>query len=484
MHTLSSPEPSAQLSRIKLLYEDLHAALSPLFPPNHPVLVTLSSHLSPTSSPLDSALMHLRELLASLRERCAPVRDPEIEALQRLLDDPPIRSLPPVALATLVTDIVRNILRLSEIMKDDLSQFVLGAMTEGQLRSVIVKQASSTEREIVTDIWHRDRISQAWVSWLDKLKPPIHLSSISAEPHFLWLVRIVQALGSPLPVSCPLPSRTVQISPTASSDPDSNEIVGSSTQNVNTLPPVYFFSTPTLLKIQNYLQALVIAASLRILTRFPAPTRSSPASSESSDPDSFMSRIWTLLRAEIAGEPDASDTRLINLADEVVRARTQANAILSTASSTLSREDEATLRAAVDRTLRYEDPVYKLLQSRLMTELSNVLVKRRQGDATRVVAGVGPVTLRTGRDGERAGKRPRLVLNLEDNDMDESPTPHRGSTQMVTGVKGFEGPVLGRATTEVFEQVDSCLVWVKRVWGDVIETGNVKDVGLPRKSGT
>ncbi|KAG8213694.1 hypothetical protein J3R82DRAFT_10392 [Butyriboletus roseoflavus] len=65
--TLSNPEPSAQLSRMKLLYGDLHVALSPLLPSKHPVLVTLSSPLSPTSSPLDSALMHLREVLASLR---------------------------------------------------------------------------------------------------------------------------------------------------------------------------------------------------------------------------------------------------------------------------------------------------------------------------------------------------------------------------------------------------------------------------------
>ncbi|KAG8213692.1 hypothetical protein J3R82DRAFT_10390 [Butyriboletus roseoflavus] len=95
-----------------------------------------------------------------------------------------------------------------------------------------------------------------------------------------------------------------------------------------------------------------------------------------------MSRVWTLLRAEIAGEPDASDTKLINLADEVIRARKQATATHSTpASSPLSKEDEVTLRAAVDRTLRPEDPVYKLLQRRLLTELFNVLVKRRQRDA-------------------------------------------------------------------------------------------------------
>jgi hypothetical protein len=437
--TLSSPEPSAQLPRIKVLYGDLHDALSPLLPPSHPVLVTLSSPLSPTSSPLHSALVHLREVLASLRQRCAPVRDPDIAALHRPLDDPPT----PVALATLVAETIRSILKLSEVMKDDLSQFVLGSMTEQQLTSVVAKQAKTSEREIVSDMWHRDGITQAWASWLQP-----HPSSSPEEP-FLWIVRIVQALGSSLPVSCPFPSGT-EIPPASNT----------AAPNANTLPPLFFFSTPTLLKIQNYLQALVIAASLRILTRL-------PSSSDTPDPDSFMSRVWTLLRAEIAGDPDASDTKLINLADEVVRARTQAYA------STLSKDDDAALRAAVDRTLRYEDPVYKLLHRRLLTELSSVLVKRRQGGAARDA--VAPATLRTGRDGERAGKRPRLVLDPDD--MDDART--RSSPRIVTEVKGFEDPVLSRATVEVFEQVDSCLEWVERVWGDVVETGNVSS---PRKS--
>lgn len=479
--TLSNPEPSAQLSRIKLLYGDLHVALSPLFPSKHPVLVTLSSPLSPTSSPLDSALMHLREVLASLRERCAPVRDPEIEALQRPLDDPPVRSPRPVALATLVSETVGNILRLCKVMKDDLSQFVLGSMTEQQLRSVVARQAKTTEREIVIDIWRRDNIVQGWASWLDNLQSHASLSSISAEPRFLWIVRIVQALGSSSPASCPFPSRTIQLSPTTSSGHDSNETTESSTLNVNILPPVFFLSAPTLLKIQNYLQALVIAASLRILTRLPAPTHSSNASSNPPDPDSFMSRVWTLLRAEIAGEPDASDTKLINLADEVIRAREQATTAHSI--SPLSKEDEVTLRAAVDRTLRPEDPVYKLLQRRLLTELSNVLVKRRQGDAAKDVGdGATPMTLRTGRVGERVGKRPRLMLNLEDPE--ESRIPPRSPSLFTIDVKGFEDTVLSRATAEVFEQMDSCLGWMESVWGDVIDTGHVQDIGSPpRKNG-
>lgn len=482
LDSLSNPEPSVQLSRIKLLYRDLHVALSPLLPPKHPVLVTLSSSLSPTTSPLNSAVMHLREVLAILRERCAPVRDSEIEVLQEALAEPPTRSSRPVALATLVAETIKSIWRLSETMKGDLSQFTLGNMTEQQLRSVVAKQASTAEREIVLDIWHRERVLQGWVPWLDKQPPPAHLCSIAAGPSFLWIVRVVQALGLSSPVSCPLPSRTMQVSPTASSDHDSGN-KESSTQNVNVLPAVFFFSAPTLLMIQNYLQALVIAASLRILTCLPKPSRSSRSDPDPPDSDSFMSRVWTLLRAEIAGEPGATDTKLINLADEVVSARIQASAAgtpATPAPAPLSKEDEATLRAAVDRMLRPDDPVFKLLQRRLLTELSDVLVKRRQGHAAQDV-GI-PTVLRTGRDGERAGKRSRLVLNPED--MDELRTLPRNPSRMVIDIKGFEDPVLSRATVEVFEQVDSCLAWVENVWSDVIENGDVKDVGNSPKSDT
>ncbi|KAF8844682.1 hypothetical protein BDN67DRAFT_942801 [Paxillus ammoniavirescens] len=471
--TLSNTEPSVQLSRLKILYGDMHIALSPLLPPKHPVLVTFSSPLSPTSSPLDSTVMHLREVLSSLRKRCAPVRDPEVEALQRMIDDPPIRSSPPIALAKLVSEIFKSILSLSELMKEDLSQFVLGSMTEQQLKSVIAKQAKTTEREIVLDFWRQDRIEQPWALWLEGLKPQANLSSAAAEPRFSWIVRVVQALGSSSPVSCALPTRTVQFPPTPSSDANGPQTSELSTSNPNVLPPVFFFTTPALLRVQNHLQALVIAASLRSLTRLPAPARASHTNSASSDPDSFSSRVWTLLRAEIAGEPGAGDTKLINLADEVIHARMQADN-KGSASPSFSKEDETKLRAAVDRTLKPNDPVYRLLQSRLLTALVNALLKRRQ--AAQYPETGAPVTLRTGKDGERVGKRPRLVLDPED--MDDAPAA-KNSSGFAVDVKGFEDPILSRAAAEVFEKVDDCLTWVESVWRDVVETGHVNDPSSP-----
>ena len=48
--------------------------------------------------------------------------------------------------ARLVVDTVRSILELSELMKEDLSQFVLGSMSEKQLRAVLMAQAAKQER--------------------------------------------------------------------------------------------------------------------------------------------------------------------------------------------------------------------------------------------------------------------------------------------------------------------------------------------------
>ncbi|TFY73311.1 hypothetical protein EWM64_g10702, partial [Hericium alpestre] len=152
LDTLSSSEPSVQLRRLKLLFDDLHIALKPLLPEHHMVLTTLSAPLSPTSAPLRSAVMHLREVLRALKERCAPARDPYIDAMLARLDElNPSTSTQDQAKA--VTDTIRDILKLADTMKEDLSQFVLGTLGEQQLRSTIRTQALARERSIVLDLW-------------------------------------------------------------------------------------------------------------------------------------------------------------------------------------------------------------------------------------------------------------------------------------------------------------------------------------------
>ncbi|KAI6046098.1 hypothetical protein EDC04DRAFT_2631996 [Pisolithus marmoratus] len=451
VENLSNPEPATQLAHLKLLYSDMNIALSSLLPPKHPVLVTISAPLPPTSSPLESAVSFLREVLASLRERCAPVRDPEIETVQGTLDDPPIRTARPQELAKLVTNTVKFILEFSQVMKDDLSGFVLGSMTEQQLRTVVAKQAKVTERDVILDIWRKDRVLQGWWSWLEHSRPSFTVSGDATELRFQWIVRLVQSLGaSPVPVSCPLPTRDIQITRT---DFDNSEpaIVSTGSDHDSSLPPIFLFTIPALVKLQNYLQGLVITAALCALIRpHPPADGLSPA-----DFTTFTTRVWTILQADIAEGPRENYTRLVNLADEVVRAQTQCG-------PTLSKEEERRLRGSVDRTLKLTDPVFVLLRNRLLAALVTTLVRLRVESRDQ---GVVPRTLRSGLGRGRDIKRPRLTLDA--HYFDERPL-REGSVEVM--VKGFEDPVLSRAIAKVFEEVDVQLGWLESVWGDVIES--------------
>lgn len=438
VESLSNPEPSCQLPRIKSLYQDLLVALTPLLPSQSPVITTLSSPLPPTSSPLDSAVMHLREVVTSLRKRCAPVQDEELDDLLRSLDEPPLRSSRPISLAMLVVDTVKSILRISDIMREQLSQFVLGSMTEQQLQSMISKQAKTKERKDILDIWKCWRIECIWPVWLGDYQPSFQANGVAAEPQFKWIMRLVLALGSSTPISCQLPTR----------EPQSHE---------NSLPPIFFFSTPALLEIQNYLQALVIAASLRTLIR-------APQGAQGNDAMSFMERLWILLNAEIIEEPGSGDTKLVNLADEVVRARQLDDAMLS-------GEEETRLRAAVARTLNHNDPVFMLLQKRILKALADAL-RHQRSESKQAGAHTGPHRMQTGQHGKRTEKRARIAIVLNPEEFDAA---HDAETPQLTigRVQGFEDEHLRKVVEEVFVKVDECVRWVEGVWQDVLQLGVV-----------
>lgn len=438
IESLSNPEPSCQLPRIKSLYQDLLIALTPLLPSQSPVITTLSSPLPPTSSPLNSAIMHLREVVVSLRKRCAPVQDQDLDDLLRSLDEPPLRSSRPISLATLVVDTVKSILRISDVMKEQLSQFVLGNMTEQQLQSAISKQAKNKERKDIVDIWKSWRIESSWRIWLENYQPSFQVNGVAAESQFKWVIRLVQALGSSTPISCQLPTK----------EPQSIE---------NSLPPILFFSAPVLLEIQNYLQALVIAASLRTLIRV-------SQGAQASDAMSFMERLWILLKAEIVEEPGSGETKLIHLADEVVRARQLDGAMLS-------GEEENRLRTAVARTLNHDDPVFVLLQKRILKALTDALCHQRL-DSRQAGAHTGLPKMQTGHDGKRAEKRARITIVLDPEELDAA---HGVETPQLTvgRVQGFEDEYLRKVVEEVFVKVDECVRWVEGVWQDVLRVGAV-----------
>ena len=378
----------------------------------HPILIVLSAPLPPTSSPLHTVLNYCREILVALRERCAPARDSYVDTLFSSLIDPPND---PLDLAKLVVETIQSILKLAETMKDDLSRFVLGTMGDVQLAVAVADQARTRERALVLDLWKQSVIHEDIVAWLADLSQPPML--IVVPPQCKWVLRVVQALGATNPVACPLPSKPFT--------PESNR----PPPVPNKLPPPFFFSTPELLYIQNFLQAIVVAAALRTLL----PASVSP-------PKDFMYRIWTLLLASVNEENPEEDARLVNLADELIRA-----------SSLTDTEATKQLRTAVARTVRTSDPVFLLLQRRLLSALVGRLIHTpAPADGTGT-----PAEMRTGR-GERLS-----------NTMGE-----KLSTTEVLEVKGFGDPVLSGAIQEVLAKLQGVVLWIGSIWTDLLEPGN------------
>ncbi|KAK7687145.1 hypothetical protein QCA50_009648 [Cerrena zonata] len=449
LESLSNPAPAVEMPRLKKLYDDLHVAIADLLPPGHPVLITLSSPLSPTSAPLRSAIGHLRETLAALRERCAPSRDAVIDTLLARLNDPIPSNLP-----QLIVETVRDTLKFAEQMKKDLSQFVLGTMGEKQLHKWIVANTTVRERELIHSLWGEDKIRALWKEWMAKLNSSTITTSRTPSYHQKWRVRLMQALGTPVGVSCKLPTQTGEIQPSGEIRSVDDSSAPSQSAPPNSLPPPLFFVTPSLLMIQNYLQGLVIAASLRSLVRLPAST-------ESTDPSSsFTRRVWILLKAEIENQPGTSDTKLIHLADEIVQARRSVG-------GTVEEEEEKRLRAAVDRTLRDSDPVFMLLTKRLVNAMAERLLEPPEPKVAPSAAGIH---MQTGRGD--AHRKNGTAGNMWLNPVQMGNGIHDAREKRVEKpliVKGFEEAALVDGVTEVMGKLRVLVEWTDDVWGEVIK---------------
>ena len=444
--SLSDPLPSNQITRLQFLYKDIHEAITPIFPARHPVLLRMSSPniSSSTSSPLLSAVEDLRGVLVGLRERCAPVRDSLIDdTLRRLADYE-------APLPRWIVDATKSVIEIAAVIKDDLSGFIFGTMSEDQLKTVITQQALKSERTIVLSIWGEASLKQSCRDWLNQLVLHDQESS-TIDPRDLWKLRLLQSLSSTESITCSLP-------PSTSPNPTPTSEV-----TYNALPPPFLFTAPTLFYIQNLLQAIVIAASLRSLIRLPPTLNQLPPSTD------FMQRIWTLLKLEIDDElftsiPEANAeprTKLVHLADEVVRAHRSAS---GGKDNLVPPDEEARLRAAVDRTLRTQDPVFLLLQRRLMDAIRAKLLHRtRTGRVNaHAVSGGAPEYLRTGRDVARGGGLHSQVR--------QGSTPPNDAASKETGleVKGFEDPVLVASIWEVWGKITHCVDWVESVWADML----------------
>ncbi|KAL1677296.1 hypothetical protein EV122DRAFT_291192 [Schizophyllum commune] len=483
LEALNSPDPSTQIHRLHRLHADIYEAIKDLLPPGHRVLSVLSAPYPPPSvSPLHTTIALLRDTLAALKERCAPVRDEKIDQIVSELDrappyssedslHPEQRAEHQAIASRIVIDSIQALISLAQEMKSDLTQTVLGVMTEQQIRTIVTKEARIRERDLILTLMSKDTVKEAWSAWVNEVKAHANAPELPA-----WIARLLEALGANVPVAANMIQYISQPSDSAESRPPPPP---------NNLPPPFFFCAPDLFRLQNYLQALVIVASLRSLVNIPHTSHNSHFSPSTSN--DLTHRLWTLLEAEIKPEHEAGasagETKIINLADEVLRARklahdasapesvpqTDETAHRAGDTAHTSQEDESKVRAAVERTLRAEDPVFALLQKRVVEWLARALA------APPPPPPVAPERMRTGRDGVGAGSGHGRTGSHSGHGR----TGSHGRTDSLeddvpTGLppppKGFEDAVLAKALRDAVRMLQTqCVQWVRGVWGDVVE---------------
>lgn len=393
----------------------------------------------------------MKDVLVALRKRCAPFRDREIDRQLEKLE-----TLPPrlshvggrvSAIATLITHSLEALMTIIDYMKSDLHDFVLGSMNEEQLGVLVMREAKLRERAVVIQLWSPsnqpknsrrgvDAIQDAWRSWCKQTGGGV------PEEH-KWKLRLLQALFAAHPVSCTPPFQVMH-------NGDTTLIAK------NELPPQLFFSSASLYRLQDYLQAVIIAATLRSLIRLLLPA---PSSSTQAPVHDFMQRVWTLLEAEFVPVPRAADDnplKLVNLEDELVRT---SKLVVGTLDST----EEQRLRRTVRRTLRPSDPVFSLLQKRLMDALLNLVVESPSKRAVET-----PGLLKAGR-GLHGHSRKRLRLMISDKEIaDRREVMFPNIVGFISPIKGFEDPTLSKVIGEAVTQLSKIIGWTESVWGDLV----------------
>lgn len=426
MRSLSTEQSATMIERLANFYIDIHSMLEPILPPDNPAMALLSSPLPPTSSPLRSARNDLRIILEQLRKVCAPVRDDEVDAaIQSTYSMEGDEDLPAI-----VTQTLRSTMHLIEEMRSDLRSFTLANLEEETLTRVLTAEARRREVLLVARLYGGEQgVTKPWVDWISS---PLALVSRTAGSNdspsarsTAWIPLVMKALSSSTPVSIVYPPMT-ENPPEPEGSPRPPPQVDARTRDL-ILPPPFLIPLPSLFRIQDLMQALVVTACLRIIAqsilpritaappstlnsrtlasssqmpprRPGTPNVSSPSTSRPIRPtsspgpkanlstgsptptaldplDEFTSRVWSLVEHEVErGGRAEAETKLINLEDEVWRLKKQF--IIPGSSTSLSPaqiNEEKRIRAQVQHLLRLDDKVFTLLQTRLVHGLTEWL---------------------------------------------------------------------------------------------------------------
>jgi len=509
LEALSADQSAPIISRLSRLYDDMHEALVPVLLPSNPVMITLSSPLPPTSSPLRSSRNFLQNILCELRKYCAAARDSEVDTMLNDLSasfnfphDEQDGRLP-----YLIVQTIRSIFTLAQEMASDLRNFALANLTESEVIGLITSEARRREVECVTRLYGgRLGVLRTWNIWLqleaalegnpvDEIAPKSQDTPVTARN---WKKYLLKALSTPVPISIVPPPMTELPPEPGALPPESGSNEGGSSRKENDLPAVFLVSVPSLFRIQNLLQAIVISACLRLLVR-----SGSNAADKEADFETFTSRVWILLLGEVEGHeqrarPEANGAdmqlRLANLEDEVwqlVRRRLGTGSATSTATPDVPLQvgqaealaHEENVRANVRRLLRTEDPVFTLFMRRLILafekwfeaidETSGTTKGMQDGTPTNS-SGLShvPSLMKTGRALPWSTVAPTFSRTSNTRGGD---TPSKDSESVISThvrllpeIKGFEGDVLRRAFEGVAGEIHSATSWIEETWGDIL----------------
>lgn len=499
LEALSANQSAIVISRLSGLYHDMHGILAPALPKSNPVMITLDSPLSPTSSPLRSSRNFLESVLHELRKYCAPVRDTEVDAMltgiSASFEDDQDGKLPSLILQT-----IRSIFTLAAEMTSDLNNFALSNLTENEIIALITSEATRREVETVVRLYGgRLGVIRTWTEWLQSEASlegnPVHETApqsqlgipVAAEK---WKNHFIKALSTPVPISIVHPPMTeLPPKPGALPNVESGTNAG---RNTNELPAVFLISLPSLFRIQNLFQAIVITACLRLLVH-----PGSGAADNETDFEAFTSRIWILLLGEVEnGQPTSpkaggveSQLRLSNLEDEVwqlVWRRLGAGHVTSTTTPGVPLElgnaetvAHEKVRANVRRLLRTEDPVFALLMRRLVVSLKkwcediDQTTKEIKGMEAAVSSGGlsrVPILMKTGRAAPRSNVTSTFLRRNSPGKENGVQSGMATYARSLPNIKGFEGQTLRRALEDVAEEVYLAASWVEQTWDDILVT--------------
>lgn len=339
----------------------------------------------------------LIRVLDLLEPYIAPARDDQLSSARSLLLS--ARSSAP---GSSMREAIRATFEVMLLSNADMAAFrhrLLGGKgAKEDMWTAVKAEAQRRGREAVATVW--GKVTQAQISeWLAD-------RTLGGA--------ILDVVFSRFPVSAP-PPRSLRTD-------------GAPTSG-NQLPPFLCIQTIRLFKLQNDLQLVVTLAALSVVLGPAPPSSSAPPTSV------WFPRLAAILESATSPDPSSSDppTTLQNVFDIIASARPDKH----------GKELEDSVR----RVLRYEDPVWSLLQRRLKDALLTAL-----SAAPIAASAQAPSALRTGRS--------------------EASTSADGQTGrgkvVVAKVKGFEGDFLrgkvDAAATEVRRMTD----WTEQAWADLL----------------